>query len=506
MNIELPVSAVTVMEDRAQVCRRGRVSLPAGRSVLTVPAVAPVLSDRSVRCEVDGRPIVDSHVTRRPRILREHKPESLQTVQALVRDLERRQADGGDALQRLDEEQRLLRKAMSQFVVDASLDTGWGQPDPEGWGLALAALGEEDRKNRQRSSEVALSLDEIGDALDDARALERTLLTPSSGVLADVVMTVILEAAGEVELSVEYVVPGACWRPRHTAEYRDGRLRWATEGCVWQNTGEDWTDAAIELSTQRASLGAEPPVLVEDRLQVQDKQDVVVAARDEAIETAGDGVDVKVAKGLPGIDDGGEVRALAVQGAATVRSDGRPTFLPLFRFEADAALELVAMPELERAAVHRCRVANAAPVPILAGPVELMRDGGRVGRSTVLFVGSGEQFSLGFGRDPAVRIHRRAERTEHAPGAMSRWHRIEQEVVLKLSNLASEARRVELVERVPVSEVPEVEISVDAKGTTEGRSADAHGMVRWAVTLQGGERREIRLAYTVRHRAGVTGM
>ena len=506
MNIDLPVSHVTVMEDRAQVSRRGRVSLPAGRTTVVIPEVAPVLSDRSLRGEIAGRPVADVRVVRRPRVLREDKPEALATTQALIRELQEREARNMDDIERCETEQHLLTKALEQFIADATLDTAWGQPDPEGWSVAMAELDRASVVVRGRDAELQGEQEEIAALLQDARRVEQTLLSPSSELSAEASMTVVLEEAAEVEILVQYMVPGACWRPRHTAEIKGGTLLWATEGCVWQHTGEDWCDATIELSTQRASLGAEPPILREDRLAVQPKREVVVVARDEAIETSGDGVSMTTARGLPGIDDGGEVRALEVRGPATVRSDGRPTFLPLFDFHAEVGVELVAMPEVERGAIYRCRATNGAAGPILAGPVELMRDGGRVGRSTVLFVGSGEQFSLGFGRDPALRIHRREDRTDHPPTAMSRWVRIDRQVVLKLSNLATDARRVALVERVPVSEVPDVEIEVDLAGTTERKAADKDGMVRWRLTLGAGERREVKLAYTVRHRKGVAGL
>ena len=163
----------------------------------------------------------------------------------------------------------------------------------------------------------------------------------------------------------------------------------------------DWTDAELRLSTQRASLGAEPPLLGEDLLCTQPKQQqVVVEARDQAIQTTGLGSGIAEADGLPGIDDGGEVRTLVVAGTPAVPSDGRPHRLPLGSFSSDAERTLVTMPERARAVIHRVRATNEGSSPLLAGPVELVVDGGRVGRSTLLYVASGERFEFGMGPDP----------------------------------------------------------------------------------------------------------
>ncbi|MCP4660048.1 MAG: hypothetical protein GY856_31995, partial [bacterium] len=46
--LDAPAAEVTLLEDRAQILRRGTVALPAGRVILRVADVAPVLSDKSL--------------------------------------------------------------------------------------------------------------------------------------------------------------------------------------------------------------------------------------------------------------------------------------------------------------------------------------------------------------------------------------------------------------------------------------------------------------------------
>ena len=50
--LEAPVSSVTLLEDRAQVTRRGTVRVCAGQNRIVVHGVAPVLQDVSLRAEV----------------------------------------------------------------------------------------------------------------------------------------------------------------------------------------------------------------------------------------------------------------------------------------------------------------------------------------------------------------------------------------------------------------------------------------------------------------------
>jgi len=45
----------------------------------------------------------------------------------------------------------------------------------------------------------------------------------------------------------------------------------------------------------------------------------------------------------------------------------------------------------------------------LAGPVDLIRENGFVGRTSVLFIAAGERFELGWGPDAELRVKRHSE-------------------------------------------------------------------------------------------------
>lgn len=232
----------------------------------------------------------------------------------------------------------------------------------------------------------------------------------------------------------------------------------------------------------------------------------MVETREQAIQTAGLGSATQESASLPGIDDGGEVRTMEVGGRPALPADGRPHRLPLGGFTAPAQVDLVARPELALAALRRVRADNQGPVPLLAGPVELVADGGRVGRTTMRYVAPGERLELGFGPDPAIRIHRKAERVDHEPGALSRWAATEHTVTLGLSNLGRDPRTVLLTERVPISEVEQVRVNIDREGTTDQAAPDDDGMVTWTLTLPAAGTAERVIAWKVEKKKDVAGI
>ena len=123
---------------------------------------------------------------------------------------------------------------------------------------------------------------------------------------------------------------------------------------------------------------------------------------------------------------------------------------------------LIAWPELCPAAYFRAIGTLPGPGPLLAGPVVVMRGTEVVGRARVKFTGAGEPVEIGFGVDDGVRVRRRTTEKRKTTPITGTQH-IEREVFVYVSNLAREARRVSIVERVPVSEVEGVEIEIERR-------------------------------------------
>ena len=108
----------------------------------------------------------------------------------------------------------------------------------------------------------------------------------------------------------------------------------------------------------------------------------------------------------------------------------------------------------------------------------------------------------GWGREIAISVDRRAEAKddESITGTTSTEHR----VTAALRNNGAVAREVEVVERVPVSEVDRVSIKVD--DTSPSARPDDDGLLRWSLALPpGGDAREVALTYTVKKHRTVSG-
>ena len=520
--IELPIASVTLLEDRAHVVRRGSLTLAATDERVQIARVAPVIADKTVAVNVvEGTAkVVDARV-RRHSIVRLRDGDRVAEVDQL-----------GDERARLEGESDELQAERERVQSDHDLLTRQVAALEQVASLSLADMGEDAAWGEQLGPEAAARLAEIaGDERDliaqlvdrerEIEELDRKLQRlsvriaavdrPDAEERADLEIDLAGAAGSACELRVDYVVPGACWRPWHTARLDAGKIELSTDACVWQNTGEDWRGVELLLSTERASLGAEPPRLASDLLRAARKSEqLVVQAREQDIDTAGLGGDepagARAAAELPGIDDGGEVIAMRAPERASVPSDGRPYRVRLTSFTAEAETQLVAFPELAPVVLLKSTQQNKGAEPLLAGPVDLVRSSGLVGRTSILFIAPGERFDLGWGPEADLRLSREVDVLEEKSRMLSAWIERATRVRVRLSNLGAAGRKLEVTERVPVSEIEKVKIEVDPSRTTGKQRPDQHGFLRWTIDLAAFGHQEIELTYQLKKHEDVRGI
>jgi uncharacterized protein (TIGR02231 family) len=517
IELEARVDEVTVLEDRARVVRRGAVVLPAGQSRLVVRGVAPVVVDKTLTAVASAGRVLDVRCKRRlaPWATGEGAGRaSALAIQVDAADAAVKQLAAGIAV--LERELEATGRLRDVMLTELTAEASWGRL-PDSAAADLARIDDVERDAAARLAGARLAIDRSRRDLAALRARAAEAASDAGTEIADLEIDVTTDAPTDATIAVEYLVPGACWRPYHTATLAGAAVSFATDACVWQNTGEDWRDVRLVFSTERPSLGATPPRLLADPVRIQRKSEVIVVeARDHDVDTTGLGAerDVATAAEVPGVDDGGIAQTLRPAHPATVLSDGRPYRVALGGHEAAAEVALVAMPERSPCAFTRTRQPSGAR-PLLAGPVDLVRDAGHVGRTSILYVAPGERFELGWGPEPDVRIHRDERRTRDEAGVLGSWTTTRVRVALRLSNLGDAPRTVDVTERIPVSEIDKVEIQLSAPDAwtledqvplVTARTVDDDGLVTWQVELPARDRRAIAREYVIRAHTSVVGL
>ncbi|GAA4869540.1 mucoidy inhibitor MuiA family protein [Kitasatospora terrestris] len=520
--IPLPVTAVTCLEDRALVERATVLDLAAGVHRLRLGPVTALAVDRSLRAELTPTESTRGTATvLDARVVRSWSPRAPlpptaddSPLRHRIHDLEQEQLTATRHRERLEARLALLAQLAADLLREIGEGAGRGEVEHARWTRELdrvdaerESYGEQVRAVRARLARLAAELAEAEAALDEAEE-EPAELT------AYVELTVDASAAGPARLRVEHLTPCALWRPAYRATLDGGTLRLETDAMVWQRTGEDWSGVRLTLSTARSALAGEPPRLTEDRLTLrersaEERRTVEVELREEVISDTGP-AGTGGSTGLPGVDDGGEVRVLRAADPASVPGDGRAHRVPLSDFAAPAGSEFVCAPELSPLVTRVVRFTNASGHALLAGPVDLVQGSGFTGRAELAFTAPGAPAELAFGSTDGYRVVRETEESRDSAGLTQRTV-VTRTVRLHLSRFSGpdehDERLVTLRERIPVSEVSAVEVRLRKESCSPvPDELDAEGVVRWDVALPPGGRRTVTLVYEVSASGKVAGL
>ncbi|WP_438026815.1 DUF4139 domain-containing protein [Sorangium sp. So ce233] len=557
--------AVTLFEDRAEVVRAARVEVAAGAQWVAIGGVSVFVDERTVQARVApaGGPegAGAARVTAARVRWRAHREAALgrEAIDALEREhreASRRAAAAELARDRASRREAHLDQLLARWAhAMGEVPKDAGEPARlASWRAGVEALRAALDEALAASAEARAARAHAEDDARRATARLREGSVEQPRYEAVIEVEIHAPAPQPVEIELTYRAACAVWRPEHlarlsvdgadaagdaagaggaataagagdaaaavaggaAAQGTRGSVELTTWATAWQATGEAWENVAARFSTARPARSAEAPLLADDVLRLRRKTDlerrrVVVEARDQAITAAGLDRGARAVDEMPGVDDGGEPLVFEATEPVTLPSDGRPLRVEIARRALPAELALVLYPEAHPAAHLRATATldgsgagrgggAGRPRPLLAGPVRIARGGSLVGRARLDFVGAGEPFELGFGVDDAVRVRRTVDE-EQDTSAITGSRKIRRRVKLSLSNLSSIAKRVLVTERIPVSEVADVEVAlVEALGWT---LEEKDGFLRSRVELPPKGLKTMSFSYELRAGASV---
>ncbi|HVU33540.1 MAG TPA: mucoidy inhibitor MuiA family protein [Opitutaceae bacterium] len=530
------ITTVTVYADRAVVTRAATVALgsPGGAS-LTFDRLPATLVDASV--QVAGHGTADATIldaTTRPVYVDYTPNPRLKPLEDEQRDLRQQQRALDDRAAVLKSQQATLDRIEAAATATPTRDGAPRLTIDESAKL-LTFLAEQ----RTKFAEQAQSLDQDRAALaGKLAALERQIaeLHPTGGRgFKTVTVRLDAKSAGDLELALTYAVPGASWTPAYDVRVDADRRSVALGyfGLVRQNTGEDWRNVTLTLSTARPSLGGQPPPLLpwtldvphpqvsdwkDGKLEEERKRGLAFAARAPKgwgnFVTSSGGLalvaqtDQPLAVAVARLESQATSASFRVPTAATVASDNAPEKIPITSVGLDAAPEYLAVPKQLAAAFLTAKVTNPSDFPLLAGAMNVFLDGTFLSAGSLPTVMPGEKFDLALGVDDGIAVARKLNRrfTEET-GIMTKGQRITYDAVITVQNHKRTAEKVVILDQVPVSRDEKIRVKVLAPDAGVLKP-EVDGTLRWTVALQPGEKRELPVRFSIEHDndVAVTGL
>ncbi len=522
ISFEAPISAVTVYADRALVTRRGKVKLGQGEQELWLEDLPSTLLPESVRSSGRG--------TARMRILGVdvvptfHVEAPQETVAELQREIEEREDE--DALLAHKEEAlearhefltKLSQAAAGSLARGIALGKAQVSAGAEVMSFVddnLGTTGHEMQEIKQQRRELAKELEKLRKELEQlqaSRPLERKRVLVSVEAMEQ----------GELELEVSYLVKGAHWQPLYDLRVLEGeeQVEITYLATVGQQSGEDWENVALTLSTARPALSSVMPELepwfIKERKPLRplrpaakDMRGLTAAAEPmmaQAVAPA-DVMEERLREPVfeaeaieAEVREQGVALSFKVPRRADIPGDGSEHKTTVTTIKLAPRLDYVTAPKLVEQAYRRATIGNDSQHILLPGQVNVFHGTEFVGRTDFDdAIPPGQEFEVHLGVDDRISVTRELAESRVDKKFLGNNRRLLYGYKIEVENLKSNAQKITVRDQLPVSQHEAIKVQAGRIEPQPKERTDL-GLIEWELSLEPKEKRELRLDFSVEH-------
>jgi uncharacterized protein (TIGR02231 family) len=502
--IDSQISAVTVYPSSATVTRTFAVELPAGPQTVLVAGLPSTLDENSLRITGSGdkgssvasvelkNEVHSELVLPRAKELQDKLTVQLDQ-QALLQADELALNTQQTYLQKLAEQGGSPKADKAESNSTAQWRAGW-QTLGAGMkeiGAAKVALAREIRALKQQIEVTQRELEQLNNRQQDNK----------------VAVVHLQSVGGKLAMKLSYQLNQASWYPVYDAnlDTQQSKLAVTQAAYVQQNSGENWDNVALTLSTLQPSATVEPPALsswwidyqrpIPRNTLMKSAESVADTAMPEMMAAA-----APVAEQRATLVDSGYHVSYQIAGKINVNSSEEKQRVVLQQQQWPVTLNLQAVPRLDAHAYLYAKVENPSSTPLLPGEWLLQRDGVRVGRVEQPLLAPKDQIAMGFGADDAVKLEWQTLKDEAGEsGVLNKQQTLQRHYQLNVTNGHPKPMSLTVLDSWPVSRQQDIKVST-LDGTAAPKEQNVNqqaGVQRWELPLPAGKAATLDTGYQV---------
>jgi uncharacterized protein (TIGR02231 family) len=337
--------------------------------------------------------------------------------------------------------------------------------------------------------------------------------------------------SGLFNLNLSYMMVGASWHPQYDIRVSpdNKKVEFTYYGVIYQQTGEDWKDVKVTLSTAQPSVSGSLPKLTPWYVDIYQryyqkgsgaqmaKQNVAQAqglnirgGRSNEITYLVDAEEAQAPAPSPvsvstsDVSFSGTSYVFVTPGDNNIPSDGEPHKIPIAFETLDAEFEYSAAPRLKPYAYLKGKVKNTTEYPFIAGDINVFFGNNFVGTSSINSIIPSEKFDVSLGIDEGLKITR--QKVKDLTEGTSKIKRA-YAYKITVKNLKSTKETITVNEQYPVSKTDKIKVKLvspklDDEKVDYGIHEKANGMIEWKFQIEPQGKKEMDLEYIIEYSSG----
>ena len=332
-----------------------------------------------------------------------------------------------------------------------------------------------------------------------------------------IVLTVTSDAAVSGAIRCAYIVSNAGWIPQYDmrSEGWNKPIQLGYKANIYQNSGFDWNDVNLTVSTGNPSKNNDRPILNPSYVNFRVEYNEVMTTKSMPSSSRGNmaylsmepalDIEDKIGDGVFKEQDRLETTLNSnfmnveykLKINQDIASDGKEHMVSIDQFDLPATYQYHAVPKLDPAAFLLAKVTDYGKYNLIAGKANIFFEGAYIGQSMLDPNVAGDTMLLSLGKDEQI-IVKRIKLIEFSKTKLIATNKSETfayETTIK--NNKSTDINIEILDQVPISQNDDIKVEIDEMSLAE-YAAD-FGKLSWRINVPANSSKKIRLIYTLKY-------
>jgi uncharacterized protein (TIGR02231 family) len=325
----------------------------------------------------------------------------------------------------------------------------------------------------------------------------------------EVVAAVLSKSGGNLDVDLSYLIYDAGWLPVYDARIDNinSPASLIYKADVWQNSGFDWNDVKIILSTRNPVMNNNKPELNPwyldfERVQLyrELKAGAQKSASNDLMQAVSETAAAPRAESMADYTDVLETQ-LSCEFIPTINysiaADNKPHSVSIREFTVPAKYEYYAAPKLDNNAFLVASLTEWSNYNLLPGEANIYFENSYVGRTRISPETTKDTLIISLGRDQSISVSRDILKDFTEDKFLSSDVERSFAFEIKIKNNKKGSVRILTEDQIPLSMNEDIVVRlIDSSGAVYD---DATGKVRWTVEVDGGKSAVKKFVYSVRY-------
>jgi uncharacterized protein (TIGR02231 family) len=506
--ITTEINAVKLSMQGAEIVREKEVTLSPGTTRLTFVGLSPKINAQSVQVTASNEVQVLSVVGKINFLARQKESAKINMLRDSIDLLSLDFQKITNVLTAFSVEEMMLKSNLKISGEASNLQISELQKSADFFRIRFREIYDESSKLNLRKTKIQQEINRINQQLNELNA--------GNHYTSEIEMTLNSKTTKTTTIKLRYVVNDAGWSPIYDlkATELDKPINLKYRALAYNNTGIDWNNIKITLSTADPNASAMQPSLQPWILDFNANDFMAERNQGEFSpfnntnvwnQTMNNDLFNKSQGGEPG---GVNIRFETVEISEldtdfevperyTIPSDRKPYSIDVNSHDLEADFKHIAIPKLDKDAFLLAQITGWESLDLIDGPMNIYYGDSYIGLSNLSTRTLGDTLDLSLGRDRRVIVTRVKLKEFTKKQMIGSFQTATYSYKINVKNNRNQAIEIDLEDQIPVSTIKEIEVNVvEISGAT---LYDNTGKTKWTMTVQPGEMKSVTLTFTVKY-------